>query len=235
MEGSLVAYKVFTNGSVLQASEINDNLMNQSVIVFTNSAARSAAIPTPLEGMITYQLDTQRYETYNGTSFVPLSSGFDLIKSQTIGSAVSSVVVTGAFSADYDNYRFLMDTNIGSATNVGTTLSLGGVATGYYGSRSLVTYGGVQTLIGTNNSTTFAIGAISTNGGSFSYDIITPFLETRTSIQGNNVYRLNTTNGYVTNAGGFQNSDTSFTDFTLTFGGGTVTGGSIEVYGYKKA
>jgi len=76
MEGSLVAYKVFSNGSVLNASEINDNLMNQSVMVFSNSTARSAALPTPLEGMLTWLEDVNRYEYRNGAgAWVPLGSG----------------------------------------------------------------------------------------------------------------------------------------------------------------
>jgi hypothetical protein len=67
MEGSLVAYKVFTNGSVLNASEINDNLMNQSVMVFSNAAARTAAITSPVEGMLTWLEDVNRYEVYTTT------------------------------------------------------------------------------------------------------------------------------------------------------------------------
>jgi hypothetical protein len=67
MEGSLVAYKVFTNGSVVNASEINDNLMNQSVMVFSNSSARSAAIISPVEGMLTWLEDLNRYEYRDGS------------------------------------------------------------------------------------------------------------------------------------------------------------------------
>jgi hypothetical protein len=74
MEGSLVAYKVFTNGSVLNASEINDNLMNQSVMVFSNSTARAAALTAPVEGMLTWLQDTNKYENYNGTAWVALGS-----------------------------------------------------------------------------------------------------------------------------------------------------------------
>jgi hypothetical protein len=70
MEGSLVAYKVFTNGSVLNASEVNDNLMNQSVITFSNSTARDAAITSPVEGMLTYLEDSDIYESYNGSAWV---------------------------------------------------------------------------------------------------------------------------------------------------------------------
>jgi hypothetical protein len=69
MEGSLVAYKVFSNGSVLNASEINDNLMNQSVMVFSNAAARTAALTAPVEGMVAYLEDTNLFTTYNGSAW----------------------------------------------------------------------------------------------------------------------------------------------------------------------
>jgi hypothetical protein len=102
MEGSLVAYKVFTNGSVLNASEINDNLMNQSVMVFSNSTARSAALTSPLEGMLTWLEDVNRYESYNGTAWVALGSGKILQVVQTIktdtftvASGASFVAITG--------------------------------------------------------------------------------------------------------------------------------------------
>jgi hypothetical protein len=75
MEGSLVAYKVFSNGSVLNASEINDNLMNQSVIVFSNSAARTAAITSPVDGMLTYLEDTDVYQSYTAGSWITVADG----------------------------------------------------------------------------------------------------------------------------------------------------------------
>ena len=65
-----MAYKVFTNGSVLNASEINLNLMNQMVMVFNNAAARSAALTSPTAGMLTYLIDTNTFQYFNGTSFV---------------------------------------------------------------------------------------------------------------------------------------------------------------------
>lgn len=65
-----MAYKVFTNGSVLNASEINDNLMNQSVMVFSTSSTRSAALTSPITGMLTYREDAARYESWNGAAWV---------------------------------------------------------------------------------------------------------------------------------------------------------------------
>jgi hypothetical protein len=97
MEGSLVAYKVFSNGSVLNASEINDNLMNQSVMVFSNSTARSAALPSPLEGMLTWLEDVNRYEYRNGAgAWVPLGSGVLQTLSAFKGDTSSSSSLTFA-------------------------------------------------------------------------------------------------------------------------------------------
>lgn len=63
-------YKVFTNGSVLNASEVNEYLMDQMVMTFSNATARASAIATPLPGMITYLADTDTFEYWNGTSYV---------------------------------------------------------------------------------------------------------------------------------------------------------------------
>jgi hypothetical protein len=83
MEGSLVAYKVFTNGSVLPASDVNTYLMDQSVMVFSSSATRAAALTAPVEGMLTWLQDTNKYENYNGSAWVALG-----------GSAILQVVST---------------------------------------------------------------------------------------------------------------------------------------------
>jgi len=65
-----MAYKVFSNGTVLNASEINEYLMNQSIMTFSNSTARDTAITAPLAGMITYLTDTDTFEYWNGTEYV---------------------------------------------------------------------------------------------------------------------------------------------------------------------
>ena len=85
-----MAYKVFTNGSVLNASEINENLMNQSVMVFSNSTARAAALTAPVEGMLTWLQDTNKYENYNGSAWVALGGGVLQVVSATKTDAFSS-------------------------------------------------------------------------------------------------------------------------------------------------
>jgi hypothetical protein len=62
--------KTFVAGEVLTAQDVNDYLMDQSVMTFASSAARSSAIPTPSEGMVSYQTDTDAIEAYDGTDWV---------------------------------------------------------------------------------------------------------------------------------------------------------------------
>jgi len=59
--------KVFTVGEILTAANVNGYLMDQAVMVFANSAARSSAIPTPSEGMLSYNAQTKRFENYTGS------------------------------------------------------------------------------------------------------------------------------------------------------------------------
>ena len=94
MEGSLVAYKVFTNGSVLNASEMNEYLMNQSVITFSNSTARGSAITAPVEGMITYLEDTQTYESWDGAAWVAFGGG----------ASSGNAIINGAFEINQRNF-----------------------------------------------------------------------------------------------------------------------------------
>jgi hypothetical protein len=67
-----MAFKVFSNGSTLPASDLNDYLMRQSVMVFSNSTARASAIISPNEGMLTWLEDVNKYQYYSGSAWVDL-------------------------------------------------------------------------------------------------------------------------------------------------------------------
>jgi hypothetical protein len=67
-----MAFKVFSNGSTLPASDLNDYLMRQSVMVFSNSTARASAITSPNEGMLTWLEDVNKYQYYSGSAWVDL-------------------------------------------------------------------------------------------------------------------------------------------------------------------
>ena len=62
-------YKSFSAGSVLTAVEVNNYLMQQSVMVFGGTAARGSAITSPSEGMVTYLTDLDQLQYYNGSAW----------------------------------------------------------------------------------------------------------------------------------------------------------------------
>jgi hypothetical protein len=64
--------KVFTSGEVLSATDVNTFLMDQTIQTFAGTAARGSAIPTPIEGMLTYLADTNTFQYWNGSSYVQL-------------------------------------------------------------------------------------------------------------------------------------------------------------------
>jgi hypothetical protein len=67
--------KVFTAGEVLAAADVNSFLMDQTVMSFAGTAARGSAIPSPVEGMLTYLEDSDEYQSYNGTNYVTVADG----------------------------------------------------------------------------------------------------------------------------------------------------------------
>lgn len=67
--------KTFIATEVLTAANVNGYLMDQSVMKFASSAARSSAIGTAVsEGMVSYLADTDALEVYNGSSWGAVSS-----------------------------------------------------------------------------------------------------------------------------------------------------------------
>ena len=161
------------------------------------------------------------------------SGGLQLIKTQVIGSAVSSVEVTGAFSSTYDTYKIVVSGGVGS-TSQNIALKLGATATGYYfsyfrtASYSSANYDG---QIG-NNAASFAeIGFGSTGSLYLSAEVINPNLAKPTFVNAGYI-RSDTTALGAGTFSGFLAGTTQYTAFTLTPSTGTMTGGTIRVYGY---
>lgn len=156
--------------------------------------------------------------------------GLWLVKSQAIGSGVSSVTVTGAFSADYDAYKIIVTGGSGS-TATAIKMHLGSANTSdYYGFMAYGSYTGTTVLgINDNNSSSFTYaGGFDTNSIACNIDVLSPFLTEVTEISSR--VRYGTTYGHYV---GVYALTTSFTAFTLTPFSGTLTGGNIRVYGYR--
>jgi hypothetical protein len=234
-----MAYKVFTNGSVLAASEINENLMNQAVISFSNSTTRAAAITTPIAGQLTWLEDVARYENYNGTAWVSLgSSALEFIKADTIGTGVSSHVWTGTFSSTYDSYRIVVS---GGVASTATRLRLQlGTDTANHNSNALTgnyTTTGLTGSVAGNVAYFDYIGAATTSTISGIIDLEGPFIAKQTMMTstGEKNGTAGGTGGTGSITTGIHTAATSFTTFNIKPATGTITGGKVAVYGYRKA
>ena len=222
--------KVFTAGDVLTASDVQNYLMDQTVMNFAGTAARSSAIATPTTGMTTYNQTTQQLESYNGSAYVGMS-GLQLVKKQTVGSGVTSVAVTNAFSATYENYKIIYTGGTASA-NAHIGLSLTGSATGY---SSFMVYGefNTNTVLGaglSNFSSILYAGSAQINEiAVLNCEVMQPFLAKFTRFSSVATSQTATSTGTTT---GIHAVATSYTGCTISVNSGTLTGGTIYVYGY---
>ena len=57
-------FKSFQDGNVLLASEVNEYMMQQQIMVFADAAARDAAILSPSEGMFAFLKDVDKLTVY---------------------------------------------------------------------------------------------------------------------------------------------------------------------------
>lgn len=160
--------------------------------------------------------------------------GMFMIKSQTVGTAVSSVTVSSAFSSDFANYRIIYTGGTASVDN-DLKLTLGASATGYYAGLAYVPYGtGVVSGIANNNATSWAnIGSQRTVRNSLDVDLFGPNEAIQT---GMTARYFGIAGGAVGGSmGGFHNATTQHTAFTITCTSGNITGGTIRVYGYRNS
>jgi hypothetical protein len=182
------------------------------------------AIKTFTDGEVLTGSDTNTYLA---------NSGLVYIKQQTVGSGVTSVTVTNAFSSTYDNYRITVTGIVPSAQDSFRLMIGSGRSNGHYGAMNYMLYTVSGGTIGANNAASIlcTLNQNSVNNTQFNCDIFSPFLATRTGMIGQGFGRL-----YYCDFGGADDSTVSYTSFTLlTDGAGTMTGGTITVFGYRKS
>jgi hypothetical protein len=154
-----------------------------------------------------------------------------LVSSTTIGTAVSSVVVNNAFSATYDSYKIIVSGGTGS-TNSNLNFRFGSSTTGYahWGFYQSNYSAGAPGYVNNTNGSVFPDAAhYSGNSIWGTMDVISPYQTKYTTFTGSSAR-----DDICTYINGIHKVASSFTDFTLITAVGTVTGGTIQVYGYKK-
>ena len=202
---------------------------------------------SPYQGQVIYQTDTNTTLVWNGSGWVLLSTGtanpvgLELVKSVTVGTGVSTVDVTSCFSSAYDSYRvvvsnmtlggsgystlFLCQMLSGSTPNTGSNYAYGfikidqgtGASSTDYGSAS----GSLLLSRGTN-------GVFNT-----SFDVQNPYAAQYTIFPG--LSYTNGYNGYGGAGGGCHGVATSYDGIRFFPSTSTMTGGTINVYGYRRS
>lgn len=192
---------------------------------------------SPYDGQVIYETDTQQTLVYNGSGWVMLTDanqppGLQLIKTQTIGTAVSSVTVSDVFSSDFSNYRIVIDNVGASQNNAGFKFVLNGLTSGVYGVLFYDLYTGAATGYDRqNNGSVMNVGFTSTVGGvNTVFDVLGPNLAQRTHVSGQ--WSQDNYFGWFSY---IASNTTQYTGFVLSSGTGTTTGGTVRVYGYRNS
>jgi hypothetical protein len=226
----------YVAGEVLTAADLN--VTNSGIPVFADSTARTNSFggtgeKTLAEGQFAYLEDDNKTYYYDGAAWQELGgAGLVLVKTQTIGSAVGSVTVSDAFSSTYDDYLVRLSAGAAS-TSADLNLTFGATTTGYYWSFTGTSYANAAAKNGAANAASIvSVGNVSANGYSSVIDIQAPNLAKNTVVRTN--YVVMATDASTGTINGYVNNTTAYTAFTLTVTSGTLTGGTIYVYGYKK-
>ena len=201
------------------------NKVSASNTYLTQTSASSTYL-TQVNASTTYLAQTSA-----STNYTP---GIKLVKSQVVGSGVTSVVVNDAFSAAYDNYEILWTggTMTSSSGDSQLYLSLNGATGSDYTTYLRYTNGTAMNVAAQTTTRFMWIGGGSTGSGLMQIKLYAPYLSVHTRSESNAYNSWN--NGYFGSSNGVHTVSGSYTGFTVTVSGtGTMSNGTIRVYGYN--
>lgn len=229
-----LGFKEFTTGDVLTAADANGYLASQVVMVFASAAARTSAIASPQEGMMSYLKDTNSTEYYSGSAWVaiggsPDGNGFELISTTSFTSVASQAI--SPFSATYRSYRIIIEGTGTYDTLIfrlrdGSTNSTTGYAS--YVNRYF-TSNATQTAANSNG----AAFELNTAGNQFGgiIDLINPGLAKKTDVNSfGTTYDTGASRAVNTYQGGVHTIETAYSGIDFIMSSGTMTG-VVSVWG----
>jgi hypothetical protein len=170
-------------------------------------------------------------------TFAAGAGGLAVVKTQTIGSAVASVTVTGAFSSAYENYRIVINGVATSTSGQSFLYTQNGSAGSTY-TGNAVYYNSANNTIGnavTSAGTSAVVGVNNTTRNGITLDILGPNLAQATQIQGFATGFSTAATSYQATIVHVDSNAAASTGFTITMSTGTMTGGTIVVYGYANS
>jgi hypothetical protein len=236
-----LGYIEFATGDILTAAAANGYLASQTVMVFASASARTSAITSPQEGMMSYLKDTNATEYYSGSAWVALgggSSGALTFLARTSFSGVASQAFDSVFSSTYKSYMVVVEklysTTAGNDFQLLFRYGTSSVSTGYYGSSFNVASGATQATQN-NNDSILTLGA--DTGSSSAWTTSTLFFNNvGTSAEQPFVRGISATANKIAYFGGY-NSQTSntITGFLLQAESNINITGTVAIYGLAAA
>jgi hypothetical protein len=186
-----------------------------------------------------YETDTNRVLVWDNAAWVMIADtdtppGLELVKTQTVGTTVSSVEVTGAFSSTYQNYKIVYSGGTASGAIGPINMRLGSSTASYYSAATYSIYSSATNgNVSRNNGSEwyYAGAANNTVGTSLNIDVLNPFDSTKYTMFGGPFMVVDVAGS----TGGVHAVNASYTSFTLLTASGTISGGTIYVYGYRNS
>lgn len=228
--GSAISYtipnSVFEAGQVIEFHNINST---------TCTIAAGAGVTLNAAAALTIeQYQSATIYATSASSFIVFESavrpGLELVSATTIGSAVSSVQVTGAFSSTYENYLITINSGVASAA-CDLRLTLGATSSGYYWGFAFRSYGDVGGGGAGSNGAFWLAGVGQPASLMMNCALFNPNLAKNTTFASS--FAGAATTGASAQSGGYLADTTQYTAFTITPSTGTLTGGTIRVYGFR--
>jgi len=100
-------YRTFASGEVLTANNVQTYLMDQAVQVYSGTAARASAVPSPSTGMVAYATATG-LQVFNGSTWVSVGGA----TYASISGGASTALGTSIGGTSYNVHTFTSDANL---------------------------------------------------------------------------------------------------------------------------
>jgi hypothetical protein len=228
----------------LTASDVQNYLQDQSVMVFGGTAARSSAIGTANfeEGMLTYLTDVDKLQVYTGATFADVyppatsNQGLTLINT-TAFSAVSSISLpANTFTSTYTNYRIIYVAEVNSVGQLTMRLRAAGSdnSTSNYSFQNYAAQAAGVTAGRATGQTSWEVVYQQSYDVPLVLDLFRPQATAKTLFLSQNMkdpYNLGAAMAIGQVGGGF-NATTSFDSATFIPSAGTITG-TVFAYAYN--
>jgi hypothetical protein len=205
-----------------------------NIPTFANAAARTAAIPTPIKGQVSYLNDIDDLRTYNGSSWVS-PYGATFLRS-TSWNGQTSVAIDNVFTSEFDVYKVFI--RQGNSTNAGLNLRLrtsasADISAANYNNQWFQANNTVLQSGRVTGQVEINITGARTGGDGFTeLTIAYPFnSDRRTQFHALNV---DTGDTLLVNSNVSQYTATTSASGFRIFVGAGVNSGQLEVYGFRK-